>query len=57
VLRLLVKGLTNRQIGDLLSIAEGTVKIHVNRVLSKMGVQDRTEAATTAVRRGIVHLD
>jgi DNA-binding NarL/FixJ family response regulator len=40
-----------------LSITEGTVKIHVNKILGKMGVRDRTEAATTAVRRGIVHLE
>ncbi len=57
VLALVVKGLTNRQIGDVLSIREGTVKIHVNKILGKMGVQDRTQAATTAVRRGIIHLE
>jgi DNA-binding NarL/FixJ family response regulator len=40
-----------------LSITEGTVKIHVNNILSKMGVADRTQAATTALRRGIIHMD
>jgi two-component system NarL family response regulator len=57
VLGFVVKGLSNRQIGDELRITEGTVKIHVNKILSKMGVQDRTQAATTAVRRGIIHLE
>jgi two-component system NarL family response regulator len=57
VLGLVVKGLSNRKIGDVLSITEGTVKIHINNILSKMGVQDRTQAATAAVRRGIIHLD
>jgi len=54
---LVVKGLSNRKIGDALSITEGTVKIHVNNILSKMGVADRTQAATTALRRGIIHMD
>jgi DNA-binding NarL/FixJ family response regulator len=57
VLGLVVKGLSNRKIGDALSITEGTVKIHINNILSKMGVEDRTQAATAAVRRGIIHLD
>ena len=57
VLGLVVKGLSNRKIGDALSITEGTVKIHVNNILSKMGVADRTQAATTALRRGIIHMD
>ena len=57
VLGLVVRGLSNRKIGDALSITEGTVKIHMNNILSKMGVQDRTQAATAAVRRGIIHLD
>jgi two-component system NarL family response regulator len=57
VLGLVVRGLSNRKIGDALSITEGTVKIHINNILSKMGVEDRTQAATAAVRRGIIHLD
>jgi two-component system NarL family response regulator len=57
VLGLVVRGLSNRKIGDALSITEGTVKIHMNNILSKMGVEDRTQAATTAVRRGIIHLE
>lgn len=57
VLRLIVKGKSNKEIADELNIVEGTVKYHVSLILSKMGVQDRTEAATTAIRRGLVPLD
>jgi DNA-binding NarL/FixJ family response regulator len=57
VLKLIVKGMSNKEIAQVLEIAEGTVKIHVNNVLSKLGVSDRTKAATTAIQRGIVHLD
>jgi DNA-binding NarL/FixJ family response regulator len=57
VLALIVKGFSNRDIGVALSISEGTVKTHVNSILSKLGVSDRTQAATTAIQRGIVHLD
>jgi DNA-binding NarL/FixJ family response regulator len=56
VLRLLAQGLSNRDIGGRLRIAEKTVKIHVSRVLDKLGVADRTQAAMAAVQRGIVHL-
>ena len=57
VLRLIVKGMSNREIASALEITEGTVKIHVNNVLGKLGVSDRTKAATTAIQRGIVHLE
>jgi DNA-binding NarL/FixJ family response regulator len=57
VLKLIVKGMSNSDIGDALRISTGTVKIHVNNILSKLGVSDRTQAATTALQRGIVHLD
>lgn len=56
VLKLIVQGLSNKQIGFALGIAEYTVKNHVKSVLSKLGVEDRTQAATTAIQRGIVHL-
>jgi DNA-binding NarL/FixJ family response regulator len=56
VLRLLAQGFSNREIGTRLHIAEKTVKIHVSRVLDKLGVSDRTQAAMSAVQRGIVHL-
>jgi two-component system, NarL family, response regulator len=56
VLKLIVQGLANKQIAYNLSIAEHTVKNHVKNILSKLGVQDRTQAATAAIQRGIVHL-
>lgn len=57
VVQLIVKGLNNRDIGAKLFISEATVKTHINNLLSKLGVADRTQAATTALQRGIVHLE
>lgn len=56
VLRAIVAGRSNKEIGAELSISEATVKTHINSILSKLGVTDRTQAATTALQRGIVHL-
>lgn len=56
VLQLIVRGLANKQIAYTLTIAEHTVKNHVKNILSKLGVQDRTQAATAAIQRGIIHL-
>lgn len=56
VLRLMAQGMSNSEIGTALSIGESTVKSHVNRILSKLGVNDRTQAVIVAVRRGIVSL-
>src|SRR5579875_1497969 len=56
VLKLIVGGRSNKDIGNELSISEATVKTHINSILSKLGVSDRTQAATTALQRGIVHL-
>ncbi|MBZ5729071.1 MAG: response regulator transcription factor [Acidobacteriia bacterium] len=56
VLELIVRGLANKQIAYSLTIAEHTVKNHVKSILSKLGVQDRTQAATVAIQRGIIHL-
>ncbi len=57
VLGLIVKGLSNRDIAIALSIAEGTVKLHINNILSKLDVEDRTQATTLALQRGIIHFD
>ncbi len=57
VLHLIVAGKSNQEIGRMLFIAEGTVKVHVNSILAKLDVNDRTQAATAALRRGFVHLD
>ncbi|BAZ70917.1 two component transcriptional regulator, LuxR family protein (plasmid) [Fischerella sp. NIES-4106] len=56
VLRLMAQGMSNLEIGTTLSIGESTVKSHVNRILSKLGVSDRTQAVIIAVKRGIVNL-
>jgi len=57
VLKLIVAGKSNKEIGQELTISEATVKTHINSILSKLGVTDRTQAATTALQRGIVHFD
>jgi two-component system NarL family response regulator len=56
VLELIVKGQSNKEIAKSLTISEATVKSHINSLLSKLGVTDRTQAATTALQRGLVHL-
>jgi two-component system NarL family response regulator len=56
VLELIVKGHGNKQIAYALGIAEHTVKNHVKSILSKLDVEDRTQAATAAIQRGIIHL-
>jgi DNA-binding NarL/FixJ family response regulator len=56
VLHLIVKGLSNKEIGSALTITEGTVKLHVHKVLEKLKVADRTQAATAALRSGIIRL-
>ena len=56
VLELIVRGQSNKEIGASLKISEATVKSHVNNILSKLGVTDRTQAVTTALQRGLVHL-
>jgi two-component system NarL family response regulator len=57
VLRLMAQGRSNKLIGAELNISEGTVKFHVNNILGKLGVDDRTQAVTVALQRGIIHLD
>jgi len=54
VLEQIVQGKSNKEIGTELDISEATVKTHINSLLSKLGVTDRTQAATAAIRRGIV---
>lgn len=56
VLALVARGLGNREVGDLLGTAAGTVKAHVQSILSKLGAKDRTHAVTLGLRRGIIHL-
>ena len=54
VLRLLAAGNSNREIGTLLHLAEGTVKNHVSTILAKLGVRDRTRAVLAALERGFI---
>jgi two-component system NarL family response regulator len=56
VLQLLTKGRSNKEIGSELYVCEDTVKAHLKTLFAKLGVQDRTEAAISAIRQGIVHL-
>jgi len=56
VLRLLVGGKRNKEIAAALDISEGTAKIHVSSILTKLGVFDRTEAVAAALQRGILQL-
>ena len=55
VLKQIVRGRSNREIAGALKISEATVKSHINNILSKLGVTDRTQAATSALQRGLVH--
>ena len=55
VLREIVSGKSNKEIARELTISEATVKTHINSILGKLGVTDRTQAVTTALQRGIVH--
>lgn len=57
VLRQIVSGKSNKEIGRELAISEATVKTHINNILGKLGVTDRTQAVTTALQRGIVHFE
>jgi two-component system, NarL family, response regulator len=56
VLQAMAKGMSNQEIGAALNIGESTVKSHVNRILSKLGVHDRTQAVIVALKRGIITL-
>ena len=56
VLERIVAGRANKEIASDLNISEATVKSHVNSLLGKLGVTDRTQAATVAIQRGFVHL-
>ena len=57
VVRLMAKGHSNQNIAVALFITEATVKFHVNNILNKLNVNDRTQAVITAVKRGIALLD
>ena len=54
VLQMLARGLTNKEIGSALDISGNTVRNHVNSIIEKLEVSDRTEAATSAIHRGLI---
>jgi DNA-binding NarL/FixJ family response regulator len=56
VLRRIAEGDRNRDIGERLEIAEETVKVHVKRIMEKLGAKDRTQAVAIGIRRGIITL-
>ncbi len=57
ILRLVARGLTNRQIAERLEVSPFTVKNHISNLLSKLGVSSRTEAATYALQNQLVQMD
>ena len=57
VLEQIVRGKSNKEIGAEMEISEATVKTHINSLLGKLGVTDRTQAATAAIQRGLVQLE
>jgi two-component system NarL family response regulator len=57
ILRMIVGGMSNKEIAFALDISENTVKTHARNIFDKLGVSDRTSAATTAIRRGLVRTD
>jgi DNA-binding NarL/FixJ family response regulator len=56
VLQLIAQGLRNKEVGHALGITEETIKVHMRNIMDKLNVQDRTEAVTMGLRRGIIHL-
>lgn len=56
ILQQVAEGNRNRDIAEKLFISEGTVKVHIQHIMAKLGASDRTQAITIAVRRGIIHL-
>ena len=57
VLEQIVRGKSNKEIASALDVSEATVKTHINSLLGKLGVTDRTQAATAAIQRGLVPLE
>jgi DNA-binding NarL/FixJ family response regulator len=57
VLRLIAEGKTNSEIGQSLFVSAGTVKVHVERIIDKLGVSDRTQAAVRALELGYLRGD
>jgi two-component system NarL family response regulator len=56
ILEMVVRGLTNKQIGHALRISENTARNHINSIIRKLDVSGRTEAATAAIQQGLVRM-
>jgi DNA-binding NarL/FixJ family response regulator len=56
VLRAVVSGKSNKEVGSALDISEATVKVHMTHLMEKLNVAGRTEAITEAIKRGLVHM-
>ena len=57
ILKLISKGKSNKEIAHLLSISDGTVRVHASNIFSKLGCSDRAQAVSEAFQRGIIYLD
>ena len=57
VLAMIVEGKANKEIAHNLEVSENTIKTHVKNIFGKLGVSDRTSAATTAIKRGFARFD
>lgn len=57
VLRMIVGGMSNKEIAFALDNSENTIKTHIQNIFGKIGVSDRTSAATLAIKRGLVRID
>ena len=57
VLQMIVGGMVDKEIAFALDITENTVRTHVKNIFDKIGVSDRTSAATLAIKRGLVRID
>jgi two-component system, NarL family, response regulator len=57
ILRMVAKGLTNREIAQVLAISQYTVRNHINHITDKLNVTDRTEAATVAMQQGVIQVE
>jgi DNA-binding NarL/FixJ family response regulator len=57
VLRLVGRGLSNKEVAKAIGRMDETVKIHLKNIFAKLGVDDRTGAVTVALARGLIHLE
>jgi len=57
VIKLMAAGKSNKEIGASIKVTEGTVKVHIGRILKKLGARGRMEAIRIALERGIAHLN